>query len=387
MLQERILQSLYKKKSIDQRKLSRVAGVNDSTISRYLNGYEQLNFESTLKIVKHLYQDKEKEIMEEYVVTQKSRNARYSMEYCIMNQLPVFCDQILEKLSTSSNPIDKEWASMYSLIRLRRTKKLNPSELLKQVEIINPRELDMQVLKGILKGYIYFDMKDYYSVAMHIRETEVLLQEMKEGFIKEAYQVRFGLIMNYVSLFANDVEKARYYSSLVIGQDYFERSKAVAYHHLGHSYLFEDYEKSKQYFDKAIELFKKYNPEDERIRIAHFNFAFLQTYWGKRREFPLDFKNDAEKSDYVFYLIQRGETNKAKQLIDEIDFNEIPEWNKAFYLYYQGLLHKERDYFYQSIERFRKAGDYFHLKPAVEELRKLGESEIALSMLSTRERF
>ncbi|GAA0373925.1 hypothetical protein [Bacillus horti] len=87
MLQEQILRTLDERDGVDQRKLSYVANLNESSISRFLNGYEEINFESALRIVKFLYPEQERVIMATYIPTQKSKNARHALEYCVMSQL------------------------------------------------------------------------------------------------------------------------------------------------------------------------------------------------------------------------------------------------------------------------------------------------------------
>lgn len=383
-LREKILQALYQRKSIDQRRLSQIAGVKDAAISRYLNGYEQLNFESNLKIVKYLFPREEKQVMEEYVLTQKSKNARYALDYCFMNQLREQGNQLIEKLLQSSNPTDREWGNMYALLQTISKNRIGSMDLLQQVELQNPKELEMQILKGILKGYLYFYMKDFHSVSFHILDTEQLLQKLKDSYIKNSFQVRYALIMNYVSLYANEIEKARYYSSLIIEQDFFQKAKATAYNHLGHSYLFENFKKARDYMELAFQGFQKYNDESH-LKTAQYNLSFLQSYWQVDREFPFELKGEAEKTDYAYFLIQRGEKEKAGEYLKEADVKAMSDWEKAFFHYYAGLTWGEKDSFYESVKYFRRMGDFFHIRLPIDELRKLGENELALKMLSTKE--
>lgn len=385
LLREKILESLNRRKSIDQRKLSQIAGVKDAAISRYLNGFEQLNFESILKIVKYLYPVEELSIMGEYVLTQKSKNARYALDYCFMHNLKEQGEELIDRLLHSNNPSDKEWGGMYALLNAINQRERSFRELLQQVEMQKPKECEMQILKGILKAYVYFGMDDFHSIVLHVKDTEKLLEEMKRGYIKDSFYVRLGLMMNYVALFdSNDVEKSRYYSSLIIEQDFFQGAKASAYNQLGHSYLFENYELAKHYMELAIDQFQK-NGRDEPIQVVQHNLCFLQSYWRIQRPFPFELKGDSEKVDYAYYLIQSGAKDQAIHLLEEVVVEQISEWNKAFYYYYMGLLHEKKDLFYQSIELFRKKGDFFHIQLPIQELHKLGENELALKMLSTKQ--
>lgn len=361
MLQERILQTLEKRGDVDQRKLSRIAKTNESSISRYLNGYEEINFEAVLRVVQHLFPEQEKELMAEYIMTQKSKNARYALEYCVMNHLSEQFDHLLKELSVSSNPKDKEWASMYELIKIRNSGVLDPLELLKQVEIFKPKQLEMEVMKVIIKGYIYGELKDFHTLSMYVPLIENDLDHIKSNFIRSSYKVRLGLMMNYISLFKNDVEKARFYSNLVLDQVFFEQLKPIAYHHLGHSYLLEDYEKSMRCLDLSLKL--SYNSGfNDMVESIKFTIEFVKSFW---------------EIDHYF-LIQKGEKDKAQEVLDQLDFNSLPDWEKGFYFYYKGLIENDIDLFHYSVRWFKKEGDLFHMKLPILKLKHLGEKDIIL---------
>lgn len=383
MLQERILNTLEKHDHIDQRKLSRVAGLNESSISRYLNGFEDINFESLLRIVQFLYPEQEIEIMSEQIMNFKSKNARLALEYAVMNLLSDHLDHLLDLLSTSSNPVDKEWAAMYEFIRLQNNKELSPLEFLKKIEVFKPKELEMQILKTIVKGYTYVELNDYNALNLYIRDIEPQIGEIKSNFIQESFNVRLGLIMNYVSLYSNnDPEQARYYSSLVIEQDFFEHVKATAYHNIGHSYLFESYDQAKDYLERSITLSK----EQERWQLAHsssLTLSFIQSFWEIEREFPFELKGYSEISEYIFFLIRKGDKEQAKDLLEQIDIETISDWDKGFHYYYLGLIYDDKDFFYDSVEWFKKKGDKFHLMLPIKELHRLKENEKVLRLLTT----
>lgn len=382
MLQERILNTLDKRDDIDQRKLSKIAGVNESSISRYLNGYDVLNLASVLKIVQYLYPEEEKGIMADYVLTQKSRNARFALEYCDFNNLPNHLEQLIEQLSVSVNPVDREWAKLYRFIRIFKMKALPLEELLWEVEVFDPKELEMKIMKQILKGYIYTELGDFSSLTIHTKYTESFIKQVRTEFLKDCYNIRMGMIMNYVYLYGNNVEKAREYSLLVLNQDFFEYVKAIAYNQLGQSYMLEDYEKSQRYLKTAVSLFNKYNKNEYR-EIALRNLSFLQSYWKIERDFPFELVGYNENSEYIYYLIQKGEKGLAGKLLDEIDVSSIPDWNKGFYYFYKGKITGDKNSFYSSVEWFRNAGDRFYLQLPIQELEKLGENSLVLKMLST----
>lgn len=383
MLQERILRTLEKRKDgVDQRKLSRVANLNESSVSRFLKSHEEMNFESVLRIVKFLYPDEEKEIMQDYVKTQKSKNARHALEYCVMNYCWEQADELIELLSNSSNPVDREWAAIYDLIRMRRDKLLSPIELLQQVEVIKPKEPEMQILKTLLKGYLYFDMAEQHSLFLHMEGIDTLISELTSNFMKDSFQVRLSLVMNTVYLYANHLEKSRHYSYAIIGQDFFEDKKAAAYNNLGLSYMLEDYQKAKDYFMKALKVYVTYD-QHEYVKIVKLNLSFLSSYWGINREFTEPLEGQRNYINYIYYLIKKGELSLAQELISRVDLEELTEWDKAFYYYYKGLLTDDVTTFYCSVELFIHMDNHLYLQLPLIELKRLGENDKVLKILSS----
>lgn len=384
MLHERIRETLDQSKVLDQRKLSKIAGATESSLSRFLNGLEDLNFASVLKIVQHLYPEEEKSIMADYVLTLKSRNARFALEYCDINSLEEQFTLLVEKLSTSVNPVDKEWARLYGFLKAYHQKKDRNQlgDLLTQIELLNPKEIEMKALKEILKSYIYAYIGDYSSLMLSAKNVEHFIRQFKTKFLITCFNVRLGLIMNYVCLYDNDLERSRYYSYLVLNQSYFEAAKGTAYQHLGHSYMFEDFDKSKLYMEEAMDLFRKFN-KGGYLSVAKRNLCFLQSYWRKDREFNLLLENHEHRTNYIFYLIQKGEIELAKTYLNEIDVHSISNISRAFYYYYCGLINRRKDIFYHSVKYFQLSRDLFHIKLPLQELLELGEDEEVLSVWTT----
>lgn len=379
MLQKRILQVL-EKREIHQRVLSRVAGINESSVSRYLHGHEGANIESVLRMVKFLFPDDEVEVMAEYVLTQQSKNARMSLEYCAMNKLHNELNLLIEKLSISVNPVDKEWAAMYELIKEHRESHTPPYDLLTKVEVFKPKELEMQILKSILKGYLYHDLGQHQALALHVKEAKELITEIKSEFIRSSFNVRMGLLLGSVHLLSNDVKKARNYMNEILVQDWFGHVKASAYHQLGYSYMFDDYLMSNTYFDKALTSFNELG-DIKNSEIVANDISFLHSYWKIEHEFSTLKPNDYDTlTNYIFYLIQMGEKNHAETLLNDINVDELPDYRKAFYWYYMGLLTDKTTFHYQSIDYFLKINDHYHMRLPIEELHKLGENEEALKI-------
>lgn len=383
MLQERILHTLATTRDLDQRKLSQVAGVSESSFSRYLHGLENITLHSALKIVKYLYPDQEKEIMSEYVLTQKSRNARFALEYCDINNLPSPFKKLIDELSKSVNPVDKEWAALYDFLGNFKERTVSLEKLKNDIDLFNPKEIEIQIMKKFLKAYLAFDLNDRSALRNQVRSIERLINNVTSDFLKDCFNIRLGIVMSYVSFYTNDLEKTRYYSYLIVNQDLFEEVKALAYNHLGHTYMFKDYKKSKYYFEKSLKInsVSTNSNRNNLANIVELSYSFLQSYWKIEREFDLDInKNHKSLASYIFYLIQMGKVTLAKEYIDKINPSTLSTWDKAFHYYYLGLIHKSKKYFYHSIKWFQRAEDFFHIKLPIDKLLEMGEDEEILSV-------
>lgn len=382
LLKDRILKTIERLESVDQRKLAQVARVNESSISRYLNGHDELNFESTLRIVQFLFPEEEKEIMVDYIYSQKSRNARHGLEYCVMNHLWEPVDHLLKLLSESSNPVDKEWAVVYEILLIKRRNKLSLTELLEKVENLKPRESEMKVLKRIIKAYIYFDLKEYNSLDLHISGTDILINGLKSDFIKESLRVRLGLILSFVYLYDNKITESREHSTTILNQSFYDRPKGMAYYYFGYSYLFEDYDKTKTYISKALTFFAIQN-DKSRIKEAKLTLSFLDSYWKKNKDFTMEFDDYRSFNNYIYYLIQKGDLSLAKEFLDRVHLEELSNASRAFYYYYKGLINEDVSSYYLSIETFLQIHDHFHIQLPLKKLESLGENKIVLNILSS----
>ncbi|MDQ0167761.1 hypothetical protein J2S11_003688 [Bacillus horti] len=334
-------------------------------------------------MVKYLYPQQEKEVMSKYILTQRSKNARHSLEYAVMNQLWDELEQIIELLSSSSNPADKEWATMYDLIYIRKQQLLSPIEQLNKVEVFKPKETEMQIMKSLVKGYIYNDLGERFSIFLHIEDAEANISNLKSSFLKDSFTVRLGLLMGYVTLLENRILESRNFNTAILKQDFFEDVKATANHNLGLSYFFEDYQVALNYFNKALDFYL-YHDHTIRIRQVRLNLSLLMSYWNIKFDYTQPIGNHSSFLNYTFYLIKKGELALANEYLSKTSVGELAEWDKAFYYYYKGLLTSELSLYYSSVELFLKIDDYFHAQLPLLELQKLGENEIALRILSTR---
>lgn len=380
MLRERILNKLKHMEGLDQRTLSQIAQVSEPAMSRYLNGFEEIKFESALRLVKYLYPEQEREVMSEYIPTQKSMNARHALEYCAMNGLWDLVEQTIKLLSSSNNTVDKEWAAMYQFFLMNTKRLLSPLEQLHQIEIFKPREKEIQILKSILKAYIYHELTEYRSVVLHVKDIDLQLLEIKTEFIKISFTVRINLIMSVIYKRANNLVQSRKYCHFILEQNYFDIVKAKAHQQIGLSYLYEDYQKSLYHLKEELKLNTYYGKVDfinKNLR----NISFLKSFWGIDHTYSLPLDNLGYFLNYVYYLIKKDDLLLARKKINQIDINQLSERDIAFYYYYQGLITNEISHHLLSIKTFLNLNEHYHLQLPLKEIQKLQGNDAILNLL------
>ncbi|GAA0367540.1 AimR family lysis-lysogeny pheromone receptor [Bacillus horti] len=381
MLKVHILNHLDNKQ-MGQKKLAQIVGVSESTISRFLNDRDELKFETVLKLIKELFPDKEKEYMAEYAPTQKSMNARFCMEYCMIYRLWDITEGLVQNLYDSSNPTDREWAKIYDLELMRVKGELNKDELLHALKKYFPNTVEVQILHTFITAYIYYEMNKQNLTFELLDGLEQQINSIKSLFMRDCLNIRLGMLMNVVYLYQNEVDKAREYSMKVIEQDVIPHVKAIAYDNLGQSYLFEDYEKAKEHLDRAKLMYLQTGKE-EYARTSERTLSFIESYWRIDREFTLELSEDPiTQANYAYYLLQRGDLDGAKKLLNELKEDIFSEWDKPFYYYYKGLVEQDKLFFYHSVKGFKSVENAFHLQLPLQELEKLGEEKVLLEIFS-----
>ncbi|GAA0368738.1 AimR family lysis-lysogeny pheromone receptor [Bacillus horti] len=382
MLQHHILQALNKKKGINQKRLAQVARTNESSISRFLHDFEELNFEGILRIVQFLFPSQEHDMLRLIIPKFRSRNARHALDYSIMHRLDQEAEHLITVLKSSTNPVDKEWATIYTLIHKRNLNSLPLLEQLKQIEIFHPREPDMKVLKMVLHAYICFDLHLYPFLSLHSFEVDEKLKQLKSTFMRQSLNVRYSLLMGYYSLNMNDITKARWYYSSILDQAFFKHMLPTVYFYLGQSYLYEDYEQAYYLMSYAAHAFAEAGRED-LYHTSQLMLSFLQSYWRVDRDFPFELVSYAEELEYIYYLIQLDQKEQAKSFLTKLDIHHVPSHSKGFVYFYLGLLYGDKEFFYHSVEWFRLTGNYFYCQLPLRELRKMQENRVILRVLST----
>lgn len=372
-----------------QKQYAQMAGVSEPTITRFMNQKAILGFDSILSIVKHKFPEGEEQLMTDYIRLQDNQNARLALEYCMINQLPEIADLLIDKLKKSEYSINKEWARLYEIERMRTKKEISSQELIGMVHKIGAKSEEMKIMSEFLEVYANYDLANYSYLQGLIIGLEQRIEGIKSRCMKSSFKLRLGQALSYIALFNNEVDSCRYYANMIIENTDNPYFMATAYHILGNSYLYETFEESLFFLNKALNYYDLSNREQHK-KVVMRTMNFVKCFWNdKVNTCNIGYQNNIAIEDLLFqdigelafYEIRNENTHKAKKWLDAIDLSELTDSNKGFYYYYMALACGDNiDLFYDSVRYFRKSGDKYYIKLPLKELKRLGERESILSV-------
>jgi hypothetical protein len=366
-----------------QKEYAHIAGVAEPTITRFKNRKANLGFDSILSIIKQKFPDREQQLMTDYMLSQDNQNARISLEYCMINQLPVIADQLIERLKSSNYSVNKEWAKVYEIERMRNKKEILPLEVIARVHRIDAKNHEMKILTKLLEVYGTYDQSNYTYLNSLIIGLEAQIEECKSLFMKRFFKLRLGQALSYIASHNNEIDTSRYYANMILENTDIPFFRATANQTLGRSYLYESLEKSLSFLKQAENYYIRSNREVYR-KVVLSNINFVKCYWEKENTCNIDFQNNKTKEqldfhdigEIAFYEIKSGNIHKAKELLNTIDITEETDLIKAFYYYYMALAYEDDvDLYYDSIRFFHRCGEKFYIRLPLNELKRLGERE------------
>lgn len=368
MIREMIDHEL-ERRNVEDETLAGAIGVQTPSIRSFING-EYIEFQHVLKMTKYLFPERERELMKEYILTSDIETEKIGLEYCMTNSLPDTADVLIERLKASNEPEDIEWVMVYELHRKGQKGEGHPLERIQEANQMHPKTKEMFILLQIGVIYDFIDVGSFETCFESAYGLEHIIPKVEDVFMRESLNVRLGQMLSAISLHINQVEEARKYVRLVLDHTESESFKEMAYHSLGNTFILDD-------FDKALYYLKKSN-----IKKCKGSINFLHNYWDIEPPYLVFESREADDIHQVaFYWIRKGKTSEAEELLEGIQLSTLNDYKLGFHHYYVGLITKHKEDFYRSIKHFKIAGNKYFRRCPLEELEKLGESQVLIELL------
>jgi hypothetical protein len=350
--------------------LARISGsyVSGSNLTKVLRDPKK-DFDSLLgliKIIKHIFGDDEKKLMEQYSteIDPNNKIARHMLEYLSVHRMLDSMKSLIDKMSDCKNAKSREWAKVYTLQHEAGTDfyGMDFNLVVNRLNEFRTNIHELNTLISIMRCNIYYKERMYKMFYELSRTIKFSIENIKDEFIKNSYNVKYNEIQSYLSLKVfNEPEKARGYAQFVLDSDTGKTFNAFAHYVIGCSYLFTQYEKAKEHLYLSSKIYMDINRKDAADNVNEER-ELLEIVWDK------DIFSIHTNRDYRYYWMIR--TNR--QMPEEIESLNL---DKAFYFLIKGMKENSIDYLIQSLIVFVKQGDLFLANLTKFELLKRGYNE------------
>jgi hypothetical protein len=300
-----------------------------------------------------------------------------AMEYASFNGLNDRLLELIEESSRSNNLIYQEWATIYKLFYQRSKLEISSGGLVKAVQYKNSSNLEMFVALRLLHAYGSYDQREYGVLNSIFKILKDEMDKIKESGLEPSYRFRLSQLLANISFRHNEIEEAREQIHMIINQCPTYLYVASAYHTLGLSYLYEDYDKGVEALEKSIKQFEILNKKGHIVDVKR-SIIFFNNYWGVDKNNLIYSNQNRDIQERAHFEIRKGNIEKAKEILDTIDFYSLSVEENGFYYFYKGLALDSIDLLYKSIEAFKKIEDKFAANMARLELYRRGERQAAI---------
>ncbi|MCY8934385.1 AimR family lysis-lysogeny pheromone receptor [Bacillus atrophaeus] len=365
-------------------KWATVAGLkNPNPLYDFLNhdGKTFNEFSSLVNIVKSQYSDREYELMKDYCLhlDVKTKAARSALEYADANKFDEITDTLLERMVNCTNSKSKEYGQVYEIHRSLTNGEIEFFDASNNLGRLKLKTEEMNIFSKILTLYHYLNTSNFAPMQSLIDQID--LSGLKENqFIKNSFQTRIYVLRANVYLNENDLEKCREYSMMAIESTDVLRFKVFSYLTLGNSFVFSDYSESRSSYIKGLNA-----SENNKLFAEYFkrNLSFLSNVWNKENEW-LNINSDdiTDIQEVAHFLINKKEDTKARQLLQLLESKDQNYNELGFHYYLKGLFEQNIDYFYDSIEFYKKSQDKFLIKLPLIALENSGVNKRLLKLIS-----
>jgi hypothetical protein len=300
-----------------------------------------------------------------------------AMEHASFNGLNERLEELIDLHINSSNPLHQEWARVYRLFYQRSKVGITPEHLVKSVQYQNSDHPEMFIAYRLLHAYGSYDQREFgvlHSIFKIILEE---IEKIKESNLESFYRFRLGQLLANIYFRQNELDKAREQSQIIINDCHTHSFVASAYHTLGLSYLYEDYDAGMLALENSLQLYDQHNQKNYVNQLTK-SIVFFNNYWGIDKNYLIFSNQNRDIHERAHYEVRKGNKVKAQEILNKIDFDSLSVTEKGFHHFYKGLALDDIDLLFKSIESFKKIEDKFAANMARLELYRRGERQAAI---------
>ncbi|PAF08637.1 hypothetical protein CHH65_13700 [Shouchella clausii] len=333
-----VVKTYMNEKKLQQIDVSHATGIRKEYISRFLSakGKNDLEFSTVLNLIRYLAASEYLEIMDNYCLKlEKPLGIMNALEYASNYERHDLTSNLLALHAGHKKGEIREWLEVYDLNKRRKT--MSPYDVMDACRNLYGKVTSDEVkVKIDLIEAVSTYTKDYKSLLRMCDRIETKIKQLRDGFIKESFKIRFfNLHANAVLYYKNDVDTALEHTEYVI-KNKVSPTFLVASAHLirGQAQMYDRKEESIQNIRTAAKLFKLAGYSDYAQNLLENDLVFVQNY---HRDI-VDLEN-LKDGELAHQLLVRGDREKACEVLSKLDDKD------PFTLLYKGMAFRDMSYF------------------------------------------
>lgn len=287
--------------------------------SKIVNQTSTPELQNVLKVVRHVIPHKEKEYMEEYLLTLKSPDRIIEgVEYASTNRMFPEFKQLLEQMQNGGTKL-KKYAEIYDTVYNFQNHLYSSEEFRQAIKTLNSKKRDEyeNVLIDLLESYLYYGLNQYETVKFILKENHELLLSMENSYFIESLKVRSSQLLCHITLIVDvKSENCRKYCEVLKNTQVGSTYRAYGVFMAGLSYLFDNYEKSYNLLNEAARMYKSYGLFNN-LKACNNKLEVLGAYWGKESSDISQYENEKDHGDRQFVYGKVGYDEDA--LLNALD--------------------------------------------------------------------
>lgn len=328
---------------IKQKELAKEWGISPSGVSDVFKLKREMSFYFLIKCLirlKKIYsENKQSEIILQYLLQSKPENRREALE--IFYQMGKFdlLKLVIDMEKDSNTPENREWANVFELIHKRFTEPFETESyykaLKKKMQIV--KTLEMKIVLELSMIHTLYQTGNYVLIASQLKRISDEIRHISNKYIKRSLEIRLKEATLVILLQRGKIEDSRNLCNDIFEifqkDPIFKVPYTSALFKMGESYVFEDYEKSKEFLEKTI-LFLSNEFHLEMVRkkkIAEYTLAFLKVHY----ECELDSLNSQaiHPAELAYLKIKQNQKIEAVRILNNLLFtNNSLSGIQTFYL-------------------------------------------------------
>ncbi|MFP3726551.1 AimR family lysis-lysogeny pheromone receptor [Priestia filamentosa] len=343
--------------------------VNTSTISRFLSGKTELKFETLFEMIQILFhQSEQPEVCKFYFMRLRNkRNIKCVLEYFSSNQNMPELKEIMDREREHATHELKELINVYELIYKMIFTKKELSAIVEDRNVSNPTfkskearaVLSVQkMLYGLLAKKYSFTYEGKDSALSHINELE-------DGFIKNSLLNCVDIMLIATYIYRNDIKSAQECINRIQSNFTNYYTLMGTYYFMGKIHFSDNYQVSKDNFNKALELSKTFTGNRYYAFISNKCLPFLHLYHAYHEN--IEDVNKLSPHLQAYYYFRCGDVEKAKELITHNFVMNCP-----YNSFIKAEIFNDIHSYWMSLVNFVSQGDIHHVKLPIIELSKRG---------------